>query len=91
MANRKQLTADDLIAQASDCRAVVCAVCRGEGFIDTDVLCYVCSGSGSVLVPVLRPRRPIVITGRLVLGIFVVFATVLSILLMSLSEYLSSR
>jgi hypothetical protein len=89
--NRKLLTADQIVARATDVKAVPCHICDGEGFTDTDTLCWNCSGSGAVLVTTVRPKRPVEITGRMVLGIFVVFAAVLSILLMSLSEYLSSR
>jgi hypothetical protein len=90
--NRKQLTAEDIIARESDCQAEPCRICKGEGFVDTDVLCWCCDGSGAVMVPkpVLRPKRPVEVTWRTVLGIGIVFAVVLGILVISLSEYLST-
>lgn len=60
---RKLLTSDEIVAKASDCQAVQCQNCGGNGFLLVDLLCPVCQGSGAVLVP--KPRE---VTGRSMLG-----------------------
>jgi hypothetical protein len=88
---KRLLTSDEIVARASDAHAVTCSVCKGEGFVSTDTLCWMCSGSGAVLVPrrVLTPKRPVEVTWKTVVGIFIVFVAVLTVLLCSLSVYLS--
>lgn len=70
----KRLTRDEIVALASDCLAVECPICYGEGFVahseseNLSLLCPTCQGSGAVLVPKPQPK-PREVTGRSLLAV----------------------
>jgi RecJ-like exonuclease len=71
----KRLSSDDLVARASDCVAIPCANCAGDGFLDGYMLCPACQGSRAVLVPKVKQ------SSRLPKGIVVLFFLVAEVLL----------